>query len=195
MPTYGSAPSLRTWARRGPAVTGGAGRAQGGGAIRSTVSGALTLDGEITADAVGGGQYLDFNVASGGSIYATAGTLKGTGSFSADGNAQGGSQGGGGRIAVYYAQDAGFEGFTSSAASPGPGGNTDTGEGTMGFFRIVDPSNPTTDPQRTLTVYQTFRIDYSDGQIRVQRVELSGTRVTGARLVVNPHGALDVRAT
>ena len=51
----------------------------GGGAIRLIVPGELRLEGEITADGIGG------YGGSGGSIYATVGRLSGSGLFTADG--------------------------------------------------------------------------------------------------------------
>ena len=68
VPTYGSAPASGPGLGGDPRLLGGPGPRRGG-AIRSTVSRAPTLDGAITADAVGGGQDLDFGTApSGGSI-------------------------------------------------------------------------------------------------------------------------------
>src|SRR6185369_16515719 len=85
----------------GPTYAGGS---IGGGAIRLNIGGILTVDGSMSAngnpafqDGAGGG--------SGGSIWVTARTVRGDGSFTADGGEGelfGGGGGGGGRIAVYY---------------------------------------------------------------------------------------------
>jgi hypothetical protein len=80
------------------------GGSQGGGALRLSVGGTLTVDGWLSAngspgfqDGAGGG--------AGGSIWVNARTLRGNGFISADGGDGelfGGGGGGGGRIAVYY---------------------------------------------------------------------------------------------
>jgi hypothetical protein len=100
---------------------------QGGGAIRLTVNGALTLNGILSAngangivDGSGGG--------AGGSIWVTAQTLSGNGTFTANGG-QGesfeGGGGGGGRIAIIASTNS-FAGITSvtggDGASPGQDG-------------------------------------------------------------------------
>jgi len=80
------------------------GGSEGGGALRLSVGGLLTVDGLVSAeghpasqDSAGGG--------SGGSVWVTAGTLAGAGRFAADGGAGdlygGGGGGAGGRIALY----------------------------------------------------------------------------------------------
>ena len=75
----------------------------GGGAVKLTVNGQLTLEGDILADGGSGGYCAGGG--SGGSVYLIAGTISGSGSLTADGgNGYGSSTGGGagGRIAVYY---------------------------------------------------------------------------------------------
>jgi hypothetical protein len=93
---------------------------EGGGAIRLTVGGTLTLNGSITAkgnaalqDDGGGG--------SGGSVWLTAGALAGSGSIMADGGAgelYGGGGGGGGRIAIHTPFNS-FGGVVSVAGGAG----------------------------------------------------------------------------
>ena len=82
------------------ATTGGA---EGGGAIRLTVGGVLTVNGRLSA---GGNAALqdDGGGGSGGSILLAAGALAGNGVIAADGGAgelYDGGGGGGGRIAIY----------------------------------------------------------------------------------------------
>jgi hypothetical protein len=75
----------------------GGSASEGGGAIILKVRGALTLDGDMRAN----GLWQHFNSGAGGSIFLTAGTLKGRGSLQADGGSVNNhSCGGGGRIAL-----------------------------------------------------------------------------------------------
>jgi hypothetical protein len=106
-------------------ITGGS---EGGGAIRLTVGGALTVDGRLSA---GGDAALqdDGGGGSGGSIWLTTGALAGEGVISTDGGAgelYGGGGGGGGRIAIYTPINA-FGGLVSAVggygASPGQSGS------------------------------------------------------------------------
>jgi hypothetical protein len=84
----------------------------GGGALNLTVSGAVTLNGAISADGTAGlGEGSGGGA--GGSLYLTMGTLAGSGQITATGGAAGsneGGGGGGGRIALYTigSQFAGF---------------------------------------------------------------------------------------
>ncbi len=75
----------------------------GGGALKLTVNGTLTLNGDILANGAYAGTYSGGGA--GGSVYLTAETITGSGSVSADGGNGGNGAGGGGaggRIAVYY---------------------------------------------------------------------------------------------
>ena len=86
----------------------------GGGAIKLKVTGALTVNGQITASAIGPPYYTS---GSGGSVWLDVATLVGTGSIRADGAPDGGSESGGsgaGRIAIYY-------GRSSFTGLPAPG--------------------------------------------------------------------------
>jgi len=102
--TYGSAQQPVNWGSGGSAgwqwTTAGG---EGGGAIRFTVGGSLTVNGRISA---GGDAALqdDGGGGSGGSIWLTAGALAGNGAIAADGGAgqlYDGGGGGGGRVAIY----------------------------------------------------------------------------------------------
>jgi len=111
---------------------------RGGGAIHLSVTGTLTLDGEISAragsptGAAGGG--------AGGSLWINCQTLTGNGRFVADGTSRADKWdgGGGGRIAVYYADGSDFNSFTTSTAS---GGGNDGESGTVGFLDTTVPNN------------------------------------------------------
>ena len=119
--TYGSAQQpVDRGSGGGHGLGAYAGGSEGGGAIRFTVGGALTLNGRLSAggdpalqDSGGGG--------SGGSIWLTAGALAGAGVIAADGGAgelYDGGGGGGGRIAIYTPINA-FGGLVSAAGGDG----------------------------------------------------------------------------
>ena len=96
------------------------GGAEGGGAIRLTVGGALVVNGRLSA---GGNASLqdDGGGGSGGSVWLTAGALAGTGAIAADGGAgelYDGGGGGGGRIAIYTPLNV-FDGTVSAAGGTG----------------------------------------------------------------------------
>jgi hypothetical protein len=106
-----------------------AGGSTGGGALRLSVAGILTMDGQVSAEgsaalqgSAGGG--------SGGSLWVTAGTLAGTGLFAADGGTGdfygGGGGGAGGRIALY----ASVNDFSGQLSTLGAGGHSSGANGT-----------------------------------------------------------------
>lgn len=113
--------------------------ADGGGAIKLTVSGTLTVDGAVTADGAEAAGYSIYKsgAASGGSVWLNVGTLAGTGSISANGgdglsryNRDGGP-GGGGRIALYYsANTSDLTEFSADGGAPTAESGT-AGDGTM----------------------------------------------------------------
>ncbi len=108
--SYGSIPepnALGSGGGKAPSYEGGA----GGGVIRLTVGGTLTIEGSLTANGIGA-HYAGSG--SGGSIYVSAGTLAGKGTISANGGSDTysysyGGGGGGGRIAVYHVQADSFD--------------------------------------------------------------------------------------
>jgi hypothetical protein len=104
------------------------GGSTGGGALRMTVGGSLTVNGLLTTDGTAGLQD-DAGGGSGGSLWLTAGAIGGSGLISAKGGSgelyQGGG-GGGGRIALYY-------------RSPNFGGQL-TAAGGSGYFSGADGS-------------------------------------------------------
>jgi len=73
----------------------------GGGAIRLVVTGALQVDGTITAGAVDGANGT-YGGSAGGSIWIGAGSLAGSGTIQANGSRGEHNGGGGGRIAMHY---------------------------------------------------------------------------------------------
>lgn len=106
----------------------------GGGAIRLVVAGALSLDGEVSADGLSWGSQ-GYGSA-GGSLWIEAGTLSGGGAIHANGSTRGGQDGGGGRVAVYARDLAAFADLrriTASAGGP---------EGQHGTALILDTSRP-----------------------------------------------------
>ena len=95
----------------------------GGGAIRLTVTGTLTLNGRITANG-GNGFGQGSGGGSGGSVWLTLGSFSGAGLVAANGGPGEppfGGGGGGGRIAIYYSGPNAFSGILSTHG--GTGGN------------------------------------------------------------------------
>jgi len=94
----------------------------GGGAIRLVIRDTFTLDGTVTANGARPANDIGAGGA-GGSIWVTTNVLTGGGYFRADGASRGphteGAGGGGGRIAVDYADAASFGGQASSTAAAG----------------------------------------------------------------------------
>ncbi|MGB7985008.1 MAG: Ig-like domain repeat protein, partial [Terracidiphilus sp.] len=139
--TYGSANQPTDLGSGGSGgYASGAGQA-GGGAIRLMVTGTLTNNGLVTANGIGVGGYA--GAGSGGSIYATATTLAGTGVFQANGGGAPTSTtgGGGGRTAIYYYANNGFNQASATANGENSGQN-----GTVVFsntpqFQWVTPAS------------------------------------------------------
>src|SRR6266446_1906212 len=107
--------------------SGGAGIADNGygGGLARIVVGALALDGQLLADGINNG--------SGGGIYVAVNTLRGAGLIRAMGGLgpyAGGAGGGGGRVAVYAADMAGFD-LSRITAPGGHTANSDGGAGTV----------------------------------------------------------------
>jgi hypothetical protein len=116
-------------------ATGGS---EGGGAIRLTVGGTLTLNGSLSAEGEAGLQD-DAGGGSGGSVWLTVGALAGGGAIMADGGAgelYGGGGGGGGRIAIHTPFN-GFGGLVSVAGGVG----ASSGQ-TGSVFYDADPAAP-----------------------------------------------------
>ena len=87
-----------------PETFGSSGVKAGGGVIRITVDGTLTMDGVI--DANGEDHPTDWYAGAGGSVWITAERLLGHGVISANGGDEKQSRpGGGGRVAIYLTQD------------------------------------------------------------------------------------------
>jgi hypothetical protein len=109
----------------------------GGGGIQLTVTGALALDGLVSANGnpgVGEGS----GGGSGGNIWVTAGALTGGGVFSANGgsgNLPYGGGGGGGRIRVSCTTNR----FTGGSLAHGGGGAVYGGAGTIYFQSTTNP--------------------------------------------------------
>lgn len=123
------------------AGTGGA----GGGAIRLEVLDTLTLNGWISADG-GAGLYSETDPykdggGAGGSVWVEADKLVGAGGFSAVGGPGSVNCGGGGRIAVYYRDGAGFSGWTNATVRGGGAWLVRGYVGTLGFFDTSGGTN------------------------------------------------------
>ena len=100
----------------------------GGGTIRLTVTGALLVDGRISANGLGG-ISASGGGGSGGAISLTVGSLVGSGVIAANGGAGNGlgGGGGGGRIAINYTTSA----FSGLMSAYGGGGYAWGGAGTI----------------------------------------------------------------
>jgi hypothetical protein len=89
--------------------SGGGDGGRGGGALRLTTGGAITVDGAISAN---GETPTTWSGGSGGSIWLTCANLTGSGLIRANGGSRGSAAtaggGGGGRIAIYVGCDVGF---------------------------------------------------------------------------------------
>lgn len=119
-PTYGSICA--------PTNCGSGANAAGGGVVRLTVAGGVTLDGAISAN----GGSPNNNGGAGGSVFLTAGSLTGSGSLSAKGGPAttftDKGDGGGGRIAVILTGGESFGSVSMSVtATDGTGANGSPG--------------------------------------------------------------------
>ncbi|MEK9156401.1 MAG: hypothetical protein AAB360_03860, partial [Patescibacteria group bacterium] len=128
-PAYGSSTMS---VNLGSGGVGSSGRdGAGGGAVKLTVTGTLTLNegGSITAN----GDDASWGGGSGGSIFIVTNTITGAGNITANGgNGYGGA---GGRIAVYVKEsDSGFSGVKT--ANAGTGGTPVGGAGTVVIQRF-----------------------------------------------------------
>jgi len=134
------------------------GGSAGGGAIRLAVTGALRVDGTVTADGYGG----KWGSGAGGSAWLTAGSLSGTGRISADGgyspqhnvNHQ---PGGGGRVAVWLTDpEATFDSFSGTIRAwgglSGSGSGTVSGSGGSGAGTVYLKTGAQEDNGGTLLI-------------------------------------------
>jgi hypothetical protein len=107
----------------------------GGGALRATVNGRLTMDGLINVNGTpavhtGGGG------GAGGSIWLTVGTLAGNGLITANGGngiLPNGAGGGGGRIAIQFSTNQ----FAGAIAAYGGSGTNNGGAGTVNLYGSI----------------------------------------------------------
>lgn len=153
---YGSLLSPTTFGSGGapnsPSGTALTGAGDGGGALKLTVGGALSIHGQIRANGTNGTpSWWSSGGGSGGSIWIIAPSLTGAGLISANGGAgdgiYGAGGGGGGRIATNIANSAGFTGsihaFGGSGALPGGPGTVAAISG--GSTAVTVANNQATD--------------------------------------------------
>lgn len=97
----------------------------GGGCVKLTVGGTLTLNGNAQAKAV----YQDVNGGAGGTINITCGAIEGSGTIDATTqSAYGGTQGGGGRVAIRLTgDDADFSNYPLSKIAVAQKGEQSSG--------------------------------------------------------------------
>ena len=141
----------------------------GGGSVRLTVAGTLTVDGTISAGGQAGG--------AGGSIFLTAATLTGAGSIRADGgtaiNTSSGG-GGGGRVALL----ADTLNFSGSLAAIGGTGGPAGGAGTV-FTRV------TAEPYGQLSLDNAGRSGYTRLNASIWPAgQVCALRIAGAAIVI-----------
>ncbi len=128
-PTYGSAAAPTDWGSAGGDADG-LGRTSGGGAIKLTVGGTLTVDGIVSAN--GGANWSwDQGNPSGGSLWLNAAALAGSGAITANGGPGGkwGGGGGGGRVAIYTPSQT----FAGTLTASGGWGWNNGADGTVFF--------------------------------------------------------------
>ena len=102
-----------------PQMYGAAFGSNGGGVVRLSVAGMLTVNGKIRSDS---DHYTSYNSGAGGAIWIDAGVLAGAGTISATaGDSMWGKSGCGGRIAVYQTDPSAtdFSAFTGSIQACG----------------------------------------------------------------------------
>ncbi len=154
-PTYGSITE--------PAEPGSGGYyGTGGGVIRLTVGGEMTINGTLSANGDGW--------SSGGSIYLSVAHLLGGGLIASDGS----GRGGGGRIAVYYADNEFTGTLRSNGASDGGAGTVYLKSAEQSYGDLLISSGQGITPLLEGT-YQFDRIEVSNA-----RLELSETTVVHA---------------
>jgi len=112
----------------------------GGGAIRLTVGGVLTVNGSLTADGTNG--VNESGGGSGGSVWVNVKELLGNGTVSANGGTSGNTSvsggGAGGRLAIYYSKD--IDSFNVILSAVGGNGAQRGGAGTM-FIKQAGVTN------------------------------------------------------
>lgn len=173
----------------------------GGGVLRVAVSGRFTLDGRLSANGGTGGSY-DTGGA-GGSVWVSAGTLAGSGTYrdatiSADGASGYYSGGGGGRVAVHYGALEGFRidplTVTAHGGTSRTNGSRHGGSGTV-FSQAASQPNGRLQihsPAGRLASFGPTPITASGGSDSFDELYLSGS--TWARAgTLDVSGAVTVR--
>ncbi|MBI4121997.1 MAG: hypothetical protein HY461_01560 [Parcubacteria group bacterium] len=136
--TYGDRTSPTEPGAGGGSFTTGHVGGNGGGLVRLSVTGTLTLSGNVTANALAGSGTGSAGGGAGGAVYINAGTLTGAGTVSANGGnggpdtADGTGGGGGGRIALTHTTYTHSGTLTVTAgAAAGVGGGSAGSAGTI----------------------------------------------------------------
>ncbi|MCQ3830611.1 LamG domain-containing protein, partial [Microbulbifer elongatus] len=175
--------------------------ARGGGAIRIQAAEAI-IDGSIIAD---GPKSSSYGGTSGGSVWLEANTLSGVGTISAKGGASGNSSsyygGAGGRVAVYYAVNNGFNldnisavgGASYSASKPVGGAGTIYWKDTTSGKAIVRILGTPEDDEKSLLRGPikddtTLEVVLADAVLDVSSTG-NGDEAVGRNLLVDGKGA------
>ncbi|KAL8620480.1 hypothetical protein ACOMHN_056872 [Nucella lapillus] len=126
---------------------GGAGGGRGGGMIWMNVTGAIYIDGEVSAHGAPASPQSGGGGGSGGSIWMHCNLLKGYGRISANGGAGSsltsdpGGGGAGGRVALYFRRNETFSSFRYTAYGGAAGnkrGAGNGGGGTVFIFHLLE---------------------------------------------------------
>lgn len=149
------------------AQSGDAGTAEfGGGCVKLTVGGKLTLSGSANAKS----PYQDHRAGSGGTINITCGSLEGAGTINVTSQTgYGGTQGGGGRVAIRLTDaDADFTAYPLSRITVAQSGNQSSG-GTVYLQTAAEGENGGTvyikgDADNTATVMTPFPSLHGGGE-------------------------------
>lgn len=137
--------------------------ADGGGAIRLTVTGELTVGGSITANGLTG--TSSYSGGAGGSVWLTAGTLAGGGTIAANGGAasttanSGG--GGGGRVSLQYGGTP-FGGSVSVAGGTGRWANQEGQPGSLWEPQRFDGLHGSLASPANVTISTSYRYHFPD---------------------------------
>jgi RHS repeat-associated protein len=186
-PVYGSATTPVDLGSGGGVRAAGGFAGNGGGALQLVVSGTLTNNGIISANGAVAVSWAGSG--SGGSVSINAGTLTGSGSIAANGGSGGGeASGGGGRVAVYYATNNGF-----NLADIQANGGTTGGAGAAGTVEVLGANTNLTvsdnlvlPPNQNLTL--TNLTINNGGSLTLG----SGTTLTATQATISGGGTLIV---
>ncbi|MBI5383453.1 MAG: hypothetical protein HZA90_02060 [Verrucomicrobia bacterium] len=192
--SYGALLAPTAWGSGGGSMPTCGGQCRGGfggGRVRLSVGGVLTVAGQLTAN----GESVWAGGGAGGSVYVIAGALTGNGSIAANGGSAGyvlSGGGGGGRIALYYGNSTfsgaltALGGFSTSANSGGAGTlYTKANSQSVGDL-LVDNSGRTNATETPLTTPVAYRLALTNATAyATEPLTLTGLRVRANGLLTH----------